>query len=374
MNKMMTLRQSVALGALALALTAPGLGQAETPEIEALITAARAEPPLSVYDSTGKITEMADAFAAKYGLQATGTKVKAEAQIEMMLREAQAGNVQGDVSIISDAPSVIGQLLPVGAAVSYLPPDLAPKIPEDFQNPLVVVTTANVWAYNAELASECPVSNIWQLTEPEWNGKVAMQDPLGKSIYTDWFSQMEATADDKVAAAYVAQYGKPLETDQGSATKAWVKAMAQNAPVLGSSDSAAAEAVGAPGQSVAFMGMMSSAKFRENTAKGYKLGLCADIQPFAGFSNAGVGVIAAGTDSPNAARLFIHYVLTAEGIAPQAEDGKISSNSDVALPADEPSGVGKVLDRMLPYRISNAMADWDSRQDWQDFWRLNYRK
>ena len=374
MNRMMTLRQSVALGALALALTAPGLGQAETPEIEALITAARAEPPLSVYDSTGKITEMADAFAAKYGLQATGTKVKAEAQIEMMLREAQAGNVQGDVSIISDAPSVIGQLLPVGAAVSYLPPDLAPKIPEDFQNPLVVVTTANVWAYNAELASECPVSNIWQLTEPEWNGKVAMQDPLGKSIYTDWFSQMEATADDKVVAAYAAQYGKPLETDQGSATKAWVKAMAQNAPVLGSSDSAAAEAVGAPGQSVAFMGMMSSAKFRENTAKGYKLGLCADIQPFAGFSSAGVGVIAAGTDSPNAARLFIHYVLTAEGIAPQAEDGKISSNSDVALPADEPSGVGKVLDRMLPYRISNALADWDSRQDWQDFWRLNYRK
>ncbi len=53
-----------------------------------------------------------------------------------------------------------------------------------------------------------PVSNIWELTEPKWKGKVALVDPLTKSTYTDWFNQMEAHGDDKVAAAYKAHFGK----------------------------------------------------------------------------------------------------------------------------------------------------------------------
>ena len=53
-----------------------------------------------------------------------------------------------------------------------------------------------------------------------------MVDPLVKSSYTDWFNQTAMHDDAKVAAAYERHYGKPLETDQGSATKAWVKAMA----------------------------------------------------------------------------------------------------------------------------------------------------
>ncbi len=365
-----TMLSAAAISAFTLAAPA----HSETPEVEAMIAAAKAEPPLQVYDSTGKITEMADAFAAKYGLQAIGTKVKATAQVEMLLREARAGNVQGDVSIISDAPSVVGEVLPVGAAISYLPPDMAEKIPSQYQDPLVVITTVNVWAFNAEQNETCPVSNIWELTEPKWRGHVAMQDPLGKTIYTDWFNQMESQADAAVAKAYADHFGKPLETDQASATKAWVKALAENGPLLGSSDSSAAEAVGSPGQTEAFMGMMSSAKFRDNVDGGLKLGLCSDMQPFLGFANAGVGVIASGTDSPNAAKLFIRYVLTDEGIAPQAEDGKLSSNIDVGLPDSEPSGVGAVMDRVLPYQVAHAASDWDTRQDWQDFWRLNYSK
>ena len=163
----------------------------------------------------------------------------------------------------------------IGAAISYLPPDMADKIPSQYQDPLVVVTTVNVWAFNAEQNETCPVSNIWELTEPKWRGHVAMQDPLGKTIYTDWFNQMESQADAAVAKAYADHFGKPLETDQASATKAWVKALAENGPLLGSSDSSAAEAVGSPGQTEAFMGMMSSAKFRDNVDGGLKLGLCA---------------------------------------------------------------------------------------------------
>lgn len=163
---------------------------------------------------------MAKNFAKKYGVGAEGAKVKATAQLEMVIREARANNIQGDVSIISDAPAAMAQLIPMGFVESWLPPDLAGNIPPEYQDPLTVVTSANVWAYNTELFDKCPVSNIWELTDPKWKGKVAMQDPLGKASYVDWFNQMAKHGDGEVKAAYKALYGKDLETAESSATAA----------------------------------------------------------------------------------------------------------------------------------------------------------
>jgi iron(III) transport system substrate-binding protein len=251
---------------------------------------------------------------------------------------------------------------------------MADEIPALYQNPLIVANDASVWAYNTEVYDKCPVTNIWQLTEPAWKGKVAMQDPLGKPTYDDWFNQMEMHGDDKVAAAYKTLYGKDLPGDAGSATKAFVKALAQNGPLLTSSDDEASAAAGAPGQTEPFMALISSAKFRNNADLGYKLGLCEGVDPWSGWLASKVGLIATGTDSPNASKLFIHYLLTEEGIAPQAIDGKRSTNMSLSLPADEPSGVGAVWDQLEPYDASTAEADWDNREAWQDFWRTNYTK
>ena len=352
------------------ALIAPATAQEF--DLDAMIEAARAEPPINIYDSTGKIVEMAENFAAKYGLQATGTKAKASEQLEMVLREGMAQNVQADVFIISDAPAAIGQLVPQGFAESWLAPDLVDKVEPGYRDPLVVVTMPVVWAYNTELYDACPISNMWELTEPEWRGRVAIQDPLGKTVYTDWFNQMEAHGNDELAAAYEAHTGKPLDTSAESATRIFVKALAGNAPLTTSSDDAAAEAAAAPGQTEPFIALVSAAKFRENAASGFHLGLCDGLKPWLGFTNAGVGLMASGTDSPNAARLFLRYVMTAEGIGPQAEDGKMSSNADVGLPSDEPSGIAEAWDQLLAYDMTTVMDDWDTRQDWQDFWQMNY--
>ena len=367
-------RTGVLVTSLATLLSvAPALAQ-EAFDLDKLIEAAKGEEPINVYDSTGKIVEIADNFTAKYGVKAVGTKVKATDQLEMIIREAQANNVQGDVSIISDAPAAMAQLMPQCFVTSWLPPDLAGSIAPEYQDPLTVVTSANVWVYNTALYDACPISNIWQLTEPEWRGKVAMQDPLNKASYVDWFNQTAAHGDAAVASAYKEQYGKDLDTASESAMAQWVKALAANGPLLTDADAAAAEAVAAPGQSEPFVGLVSSAKFRDNAENGFTLGLCQDLKPWLGWMYPGVGMITAGTNSPNAAKLFVHYIMTAEGIAPQAEDGKMSTNREVGLPADEPSGIGAVLDRVFPYSMATSLEDWDARQDWQDLWRLNYAK
>ncbi|MCB8822239.1 ABC transporter substrate-binding protein [Microvirga rosea] len=347
---------------------------AQEADVEALLAAAKQEKPINVYDSTGKIVEIANAFSKKYGLKATGMKVSANSQLEMIIREGRANNVQGDVVLITDAPAAFAQLVPQGFVESWVPPSMTTKIPAQFQKPLAISTNANVWAYNTEVYKNCPIKNMWELTDPKWKGKVAFVDPLTKGSYTDWFNQMAKHADDKVAAAYKEHFGKELKTSEASATAAWLKAFASNGPLVTDGDDPISEAVGAPGQKAPFFGLMSSAKFRDNLDKGYKLGLCTEIKPWVGWTYVKLGLIAQKTKSPNTAKLFIHYLLTPEGIGPQMEDGKIPTNADIKLPKDEPSGIANVTDRLFQYDASSGLSDWDTRQDWQDFWRINYKK
>lgn len=368
-------RIGIAAGLLTASLFAMPCYADDASGVDALLKAAKAEAPINIYDSTGKIVEMAKNFSKKYGLKATGIKVSASSQLEMIVREGQAKNVQGDVVLITDAPAGLAQLLPGGYVMNWLPPDMKDKIPAKFQDPLSITTNASVWAYNTEVYDSCPVKNIWELTDPKWKNKVAFYDPLSKGTYPDWFNQTATHFDDAMKAAYKAEYGKDIDLGgEKSATAAWVKAFAQNSPLLADTDDAISEAVGAPGQKEPFFGLLSSAKFRDNADKGFKLGLCADMGPWPGWTYVKLGLIATGTKSPNTAKLFIHYILTEEGIAPQVIDGKLPTNPDIKLPADEPSGIGKVLDKLEQYDASTALDDWDARQDWQDFWRVNYKK
>lgn len=352
---------------LSTALAGPVL--AESFDEAALLAAAKTEPALSVIDSTGKVREQTAGFAAKYGLEANGTKSEAPGAIRRVMSEAQADNVQADVLVISDTPAAVAQLLTPGLAISYLPSDMVDAIPAAARDPLVISHSPIVWTYNTALHDRCPVTNIWALTDPEWAGRVAMPDPLGKPAYTDWFNQFASHHDAAFAEAYAAHYGKPLVTDLASAAEAWVTALAANQPLLVESDTDSAEAVGAPDATETFIGIMSTAKFRDNE-DGMKLGICSGIQPFVGLMTPKFALITTGSDSPNAARLFVHYLLTEEGWAPQAIDGKMATNMTHTPVADEPSGVAAFMDHIWLYNTTTSSQDWDTRQDWQDIWSL----
>lgn len=352
---------------------AAGAQAAEPFDLQSLIAQAKKEAPITVYASTGKIVQQAKEFSKLYGVNAVGIKADAPQVIEIISREAQAHNVKADVAIIEDAPAGMEQLLSKGYVQSWVPDDIKAHIPAHYQNPLTVVLAPNVFAYNTAHYSSCPITNIWQLTESKWRGKVAMQDPTSKPAYTDWFNQMATNYDQRVRDAYQQEFGKPLETDESSAMAAFVKALAANSPLLTHSDNDAAEAIGAPDGKGDFVGLVSTAKFRDNK-NGMKLGLCHGMKPFIGWNYPSMGVIATGSHSPNAAKLFMHYLMTAEGIAPQGVDGKMSTNQTVKLPADEASGVEKYRDELMVYKTSTATTDWQSRQDWQDLWNLSYHK
>ncbi|GAA4495127.1 ABC transporter substrate-binding protein [Pseudaeromonas paramecii] len=359
---------------LALSLaTGPALA-ADPFDLDALIQAARQEGPITVYAPSGKIVETAQQFSQRYGVQAAGLKINGAAQMEKLLREYRAGNIQGDVVLTGDPTAAVAQLIPLGVVTSWLPPDLAGQIPPQAQNPLLVYGDPTVWTYNTQVYAHCPIDNVWALTEPTWQRRVTLQDPLTKAAYLDWFNQLEQHHDGEMAAAYQAYYGKPFDASQGSATQAWVTALAKNAPLPTDSDGAASEAVGAPGQAAPFMGLISTAKYRDVASGKLHLGICAGIRPFVGISTPAYGLIATKTKSPNTARLLLHYLMTEEGIRNQTVDGKISGNASVPPHPQEASGIHPLLPQLLQYQADSALADFDSRQRWADLWQLNFRR
>lgn len=337
-------------------------------DLDALVTAAKAEGGVTVYDSTGDIVKMAEAFTTKYGIKATGVKADVGDTLDKMTREGQAGNVTIDLTLFEDGPSMVGRLLPQKTAYTWVPADLASTIP--VQNPLLVLSKANLFVYNPTVfPNGCPVDNLWDLTSPEWAGKVALQDPLAKPNIVEWFNQMSATYDGDMRAAYKAETGKDLQSAQ-TAGQEWVKALAGNRPILTNSDDDVSAAVGAPNQTEQRIGLVSIAKFRDVADKGYKLAVCTSLKPYVGYQYPKYGAIATATKHPNAAKLFMRFAMTEEGIAKEMTNGGVSGNTAVAQSAKNPPGLTDWDAQLMSFKPETLMADFRNAEGMQDLWRL----
>lgn len=339
-----------------------------------LIEAAKKEPPITVVDATGKINVMAKKFSEKYGIKATGQKMSASNQEEVLVREAQARNVRHDVFNMSNLPDVTAQFLPQGIAVSWMPPDLKAETPPQYQRPAITSLNPWVWVYNpAVYGDTCPVNNLWALTDKKWKGKVSIPDPLLRNETMFWFNQIADNTDDKMKAAYKEYFGKSLETKEPTATAAWVKSFAANNVKVQKSDTDVGPIVGASTPEHPVIGFVSSAIFTHAKNEHFPLAICKQMTPWIGQLTPRVAVIAAGTKSPNAAKLFVHYMMSAEGMMPQMEDGKISTNRSAKMPESDASGVDKLIDHMYVNNSDTTPDDFKKLQYWRDLWTVSSR-
>ncbi|MDT0609102.1 ABC transporter substrate-binding protein [Streptomyces lancefieldiae] len=343
-------------------------------DLDALVAAAKKEGSVTVYDSSGDITKVAEAFTAKYGIKATGVKNKVGDTLEKMTREAQADNVTIDMTLYEDGPSLVGKLLPQKVVHTWIPADLADQVPAANRSPLLVLSKANVWVYNPKLFPKgCPVDNIWDLAGPGWRGKVALQDPLGKPNIIEWFNQLSNGADQALRDAHSAAHpGEELKTSQRTAAQEWVVRLAKNSPVLTSADDDVAAAVASPNQTQPRIGLVSNAKFRDVEEKNYSMRVCDTLKPWSGYLYPKYSAIATKTTHPNAAKLFTHFILTEEGISHEMGAGGISGSTAVKQGSFSPPGLSdwkKELFSFDPKFLAKNFADTEAMQD---LWRLSH--
>ena len=103
------------------------------------------------------------------------------------------------------------------------------------------------------------------------------------------------------------------------------------------------------------------------------MSICGGMKPYAGQLTPRVAVIASGTESPNAAKLFVHYMMSGEGMEPQLIDGKMATNVNTAMPAEEGSGVAKYVDQLHVTHSETTNQDFAKLQYWQDLWIIHSR-
>lgn len=341
----------------------------------ALLAAAKNEPPLVTLNNSGIVTTVAAEFTKKYGLKVNGTKANTPAQVQQVTREVQSGNVTLGVLSIEDGATVQAQLIAQGYVINHVPSDLAKNIPAEWQSPLVQFFDGNVFTYNSELGT-CPITNAWDVTDPAWRGKFAWKDPLTTPQLITWFSLL--VSDDmpaKLAAAYQQKYGSPLQTTEKNAGYEFIKRLAANKPLLFAADDDAAAAVGASGQKSPPVGLMSLAKHGEAPGKGNKLAVCKGMTPFWGYAYPRYAVIVKGTPSPNAAKLYVHFILTRDGTGPSIDDhGGIPALTTVTPGKTEFVGSRDDWEKNLTFLLPryNDRA-WQLSQPLSDFWRLNLK-
>jgi ABC-type Fe3+ transport system substrate-binding protein len=358
-------KHALMAGAVMAGLMAAPAAHAQSDE---LIAAAKAEGSVVAYWMSSRIAKAAEGFEAKYGIKVLGTKMTDAESTEKVVREVESGNVQSDIIGYDDGPRLVTELIPGGYVVNYVPEDLVDSIPEASRDPLIYLWQVSIFGYNTERYETCPITNVWQLTEPEWAGRLHMFDPRLRSMQIQAFSAMEDRADE-LAASYEEFYGKPLELTEENAGLEFIKRLAQSKPVLYNEDVELAANVGARGQENPPIGIYTLGRHREAEQKNLALGRC-ELAPFQGINQPTYVQIVADAPHPNAARLFAHYLLTTEGVSPWTNDiGAYSSNPTLPSHPDNPyPNVEAWGDTLL---VSNNARVAERRQALLDFWITN---
>lgn len=332
------LLRSACLATLALSLPAAAQDLDSLPATD-LLPLAQAEGKVTVYAFTSRIARVEEAFEAAYpGIDMESFDMSSTEQIARIRSEAEAGLPGADVIYISDAPVVLTELLAAGLVANYVPPRVAGDLPDTFKAPLLAQRlSTKVLMFNEESYPEgAPVDSLWDLTRPEWKGRVIMVDPLQRGDYLDLMTEIVLQSD-AMAAAYQTEFGSAI--DLGGAANAGEKYItdlfANDLVLVGSTDDVNA-AIGAKGQKDAPLGFTSYSDRRDNEDEGWALQVANTVAPANGIVFPALLAVNPKAAHPAAARLAVDFLMGddtetgGDGFKPFYVAGDWATRGDIA--------------------------------------------
>lgn len=269
---------------------------------------------ITLYSISSRGSKVIDAFLTKYPeLDAVAFDISTDELLEKVTREHEAGQYVADVAHIKDQDgSMWKEYVANKIFYNYRPADIFAHIdPELTATQTPMYTELTQLFYNTEVYSEPPVTNIWQVTEPQWKGKICMQNPLDNLGWGSWitgFCVGEEPA--KLEAAYEDLYGEKLVLSDGCANAGYefLKRLRANEPVFFDSSDACVEAVGAPGQSDPPIGFGASSKLRKANENGWVIDAI-NLVPNTGIPAVNTLYVVEGCAHPAGAKLLIRFMM-----------------------------------------------------------------
>ena len=314
---------------------------------------AKQEGSVTLYSISSRCSKVAEAFNAKYpGVTCTAFDISGDELLEKVTREYEAGQYTADVVHYKDQDgSIYNEYVLRKIFYNYRPSDILSHIPDAYQEtrtPLYVEMTQLF--YNTEANPDGPpVTNIWEVTQPQWKGRILMQNILNDMAWGSWATGFcVGDVPDQMAAAYKDLTGEELVLSEGceNAGYEFLKRLRDNEPVFSSSSDDVAEGVGTPGQADPPIGFASSTKLRKNKDNGWCLAPI-NLEPTVGIPQINGLYVLEHCKHPNAAKLLIRFMMG--GI-----DGDTSGNDPFNTLGGWP-----VRDDISPAEGSIPLKDWN---------------
>lgn len=333
----------------------------------AIEAAAKKEGKLLVYANSSKITKAADAFMKLYPeIKVEGFDLGGDDVLLKTKEEQKAGSFTGDVWFSSGGPDIKGDLIPKKYLWRFVPDQYKTLVPAELTEPLLTARFGvRILAYNKELNPKgCPVKNLWELTNPEWKGKVHIEDPLNDAS-TLGILMTIASKKDEMAAAYKELYGKDpvLDKDTPDAGQLWLKKFAANKPIPEPGGDEVDSAFATPKMKDNLLGFTSYSNYPDVVKGDLAFEPCWDAKPIMGVrTQTYVGIINQAPH-PNAAKLWLRFILTPEGAKPWMAIGNYLPRTDIppaegAKPLAEISKITWTFDDGYVYKNIVAARDF----------------
>jgi len=307
----------------------------------AIEEAARREGKVTVYSSSSRLKYAAEAFMQRYPeIQVEALDMGTRDAILTLQNEQAAGDYRCDVYFAGDLPTLLHDLLPARLVWPFVPTELQSALPERYRDPLPVQRlSVDVVIYNSDTYQAPPIDNWWDLTRPEWSGKIVLQNPLVDRARLYLFVSMVQQAE-RMAEAYQAEFGQPIKLDPDcpNAAYQWIKAFLTNQPTYLPGSIEVAQAVGAPDQFDPPLGIVPYAQYTKVVRHNLYFEPLFDLTPFSATARPTYLAIANRAPHPNAAKLIIRWLMGEPdeedmgGFAPWWALGEYSPRRDIPDP------------------------------------------
>jgi len=310
----------------------------------AIEAAARKEGQVVIYSVSSRVPKLADTFKEKYGVEIVSYDLSSDVQLEKFRREHKAGIFNVDVLFNQDAPLLLNEYLDKKLIHNFIPDDSVGQLDKEEMEPLLIQRwSSRILVYNKVKNPEgAPFDNLWDLTKPEWQGRIQMPNPSEDSNQSNVL-QTILQHPDEMEEAYEKEFGEKLTyskavekaikkhplIDKPDAAIEWLYRLLQNKPVFISSTTQIFKNVGDVKQDNPPVGFTTFSKLRSNKPGEFEAEPAYNVEPAFGVAYPSILVIADGAPHPNAAKILIKEMM-GDSFGPWNVIGDYAARRDLA--------------------------------------------
>ena len=317
-----------------------------------LLEKAKAETgTFKAYGNSSRIADAVKGFIEKYPAlnldpaKSTGTKRSDSEIYTKITSEYSAKDNSSGASfvLIQDSARLATYRKSSNILTNYVSDTFKANLDEGDLVPLVDQYINKLFIWN-NTGNDVPnISNVWELTEEKFKGKVYFKNPNSEMVNRNFLTRLtKDTWVTKRTQAYQDYFKKDYVASAGykNASYEWIGKFLANADIKSYTSDTKLAAGLSDTKNAGKMGLFVLSKLRDSSvvADNLTVGAWQDkpIAPFSGFGYALYAQLTTKAPRPYTARLFTNYRRTAEGFNPWGKSiGCYSSNHTIAQNKDD---------------------------------------